>query len=574
MRVLSITTGDPAGIGPEITVKALQFHRLLPGLAYVVYGRYPFLNQGHSIKQINDISEVEAPGLYHILIDDASIVPGFPSFTSGKIALDILKRVASDINSQQVHAVLTAPVSKEWIRHTDAHFIGHTEFFAEESNVSEVIMSFWGPTFNLSLLTTHLPIEEISQHIQPDFLRKKLKLIVKETIKLLPKAKFAILGVNPHAGENGAFGSEDQTISMILAELKETDNIVIDGPFPADTFFNSKYEQYQMIISAYHDQGLVPFKLLSFNRGVNVTLGLPYFRASVDHGTAFDIAASFQANHTSMSTALQFLENRLTQNVKVTSSYGVFAEFYDHYMQHVQYDDWVEFILTQFTFLKKRNPHRILEIACGTANIATRMKRKGLNVTACDLSEDMLSVAAAKANKPDLYQADMVDPIAEEKYDLIICLFDSINYLVDEQKVLTMLQHVKSGLMSGGIFIFDISTHLNSLDYFDDYLNVDEDPGNVVIHRANFDNNTWMQYNDLSLFVKKNNIFFRFREKHEQRIYKTKEILEMVEKSGMKLLGIYGGLIPKNLKNHNPGKLDHYYTRIFFMLQKPDTLKK
>jgi 4-hydroxythreonine-4-phosphate dehydrogenase len=570
MKVLAITTGDPAGIGPEITVKALQFHVLRPEIAYVVYGRYPFINQGHKIKSISDISEVKSPGLYHIPIDDESVVPGFPSFTSGKIALEILKQVSEDLNSKKADAVLTAPISKSGIRHTDEEFIGHTEFFAKESNIKDVIMSFWGPTLNLSLLSTHISLSNISTYILPDLLRLKYKLIVEETRKLIPNAKFAMLGVNPHAGEEGAFGTEDMVISEVLEGLKETDNIIIDGPFPADTFFKSKYEHYDMVISAYHDQGLIPFKLLSFNRGVNVTLGLPYYRASVDHGTAFDIAGKQKADHTSMSAALEFLENRLTPALKQSSSYGVFAEFYDHYMQHVKYDDWVEFILSQFTHLKKRNPHHILEIACGTANIATRMKRKGLNVTACDLSEEMLSVAAGKQNKPDLYQADMLDPIDENKYDLILCLFDSINYLTDQNKVGIMLKHVEKGLMEGGIFIFDISTHLNSLDYFDDYLNVDENPSNVVIHRAYFDNNSWMQYNDLSLFVKNGNIFFRFQEKHEQRIYKTKEILEMVEKSGMKLLGVYGGLIPRNLKNHNPSKLDHYYTRIFFILQKPD----
>ncbi|HNX01824.1 MAG TPA: 4-hydroxythreonine-4-phosphate dehydrogenase PdxA, partial [Candidatus Cloacimonadota bacterium] len=315
---------------------------------------------------------------------------------------------------------------------------------------------------------------------------------------------------------------------------------------------------------------LVPFKLLSFGKGVNVTLGLPYLRASVDHGTAFDIADENCASHSSMSAALDLLEKKLTANSSPRTSYNEFAEYYDHYMQHVQYDDWVEFILTQFTHLKKRNPHYTLEIACGTANISTRLKRKGLNVTACDLSEDMLSVAARKAYKPKLYQADMLSPIEKDKYDLILCLFDSINYLMDQNQVSQMLHHVENGLMNGGLFIFDISTHLNSLDYFDDYLNVDENQNNVVFHRAHFDHNAWIQYNDLSLFVKKGNIFFRFNEKHEQRIYKTKDILELISVTKFKLLGVYGGLIPKNLKNSNPSKLDHYYTRIFFVLQKPD----
>ncbi|MCK4311139.1 MAG: 4-hydroxythreonine-4-phosphate dehydrogenase PdxA, partial [Candidatus Cloacimonetes bacterium] len=391
MKRIAITTGDPAGIGFEITSKVLRFLELKKNIIYIVYGKLKRFKDGNEICEIDNISKAISPDkIYWIEINSKNITIGKPTKESGKIAYEILRRCAEDLNSKKLDAVVTCPISKEAIHLIHPDFIGHTEFFAKKSGTKDVIMSFWGPYFNLALLTTHIAVSEVSKTLSKDIQKTKLKLIYEEVSKIIKSPKMAMLAINPHAGESGAFGLEDILVKSVLDELAE-ENINIDGPFPADMFFSRKATEYDLIISAFHDQGLIPFKMISTEEGVNVTLGLPFIRTSVDHGTAFDIAGKGIASEKSLLQAIRFAEKLLFPSKKIqVRNYSLFAKYYDKYMSHVSYDKWVNFLLKQFSKSHNENPKRVLELACGTANISNRLVKKGLHVDASDISEEML----------------------------------------------------------------------------------------------------------------------------------------------------------------------------------------
>jgi 4-hydroxythreonine-4-phosphate dehydrogenase len=569
MKKIAITTGDPAGIGPEITAKALRFYQLQSEIVYIVYGRSPDFEDGNLVKKIDDADEAKEPGIiFYIEIDDQTVLSGKQSSLSGQIALRILKRCADDLNKKKIHAVVTCPISKHEIRETDPDFIGHTEFFAGTSRTSNVIMSFWGPYFNLALLTTHLAVCDVSGTLARPLLLEKFRLIHKNAVKLLNKPRLAMLAVNPHAGEQGAFGNEDELISSVLDQLR-AENINIDGPFPADTFFSRKSNKYNLIISAYHDQGLIPFKMISSNKGVNVTLGLPYIRTSVDHGTAFDIAGLDIASDHSLTQAIKMAEIQLLPKVKVfPKNYELFAQYYDQYMNHVSYKDWIEFLLNQYLKKNHENPQNILELACGTANISCRLVKRHLQVEASDLSSEMLKIASQKPFAPKLSCRDMLSPIMENSYDLIILLFDSINYLLKETQINVLLSNISKGLKDNGLFIFDISTLSNCEKNFDGFINLEDNEDQYLIHHSDLDYESMIQTTNLTFFELNSFLYKRGDEIHKQKIYRTKEIISLIDKSPLHLNGIYTIENDTNLINQDPELLDRDLSRLFFVLEK------
>ncbi|MBN1327126.1 MAG: 4-hydroxythreonine-4-phosphate dehydrogenase PdxA, partial [Candidatus Cloacimonetes bacterium] len=397
MKKIAITTGDPAGIGIELTSRIVRFFLLPKRLIIIVYGSIDQYPDGNMVRQITSPAEAISPGIiYWIKIEDPRIKPGKPSSLSGKIALEILSRCAADLNSGKLDGVVTCPVSKEFIRQTKNDFIGHTEFFADTANNPEVVMSFWSDKFILALLTTHLAICDLHQILTPELIESRIRLIFAEISKLRPgQHRFACLGVNPHAGEQGAFGAEDEMIGEILKKLARED-INIDGPFPADTFFAYHAGEYDVVISAYHDQGLIPFKMLNRDEGVNVTLGLPFIRTSVDHGTAFDLAGTGKASDKSLLKALNLAMEMVGVKSPKTPVYDNFAPFYDHYMAHVNYQSWIKIILQHYNKRFKKTPAEILELACGTCNISCLLVKKGMSVDAWDNSSEMLKIASRK----------------------------------------------------------------------------------------------------------------------------------------------------------------------------------
>jgi len=569
MKRIGITTGDPAGIGPEITAKALQFLKLKKEYIYIVYGRVDKFDCGNKILKIESISHaVDSNKIYQIEIDDPEIRPGKPSSKSGEIALKILESSKIDLEAKELHAVVTCPISKDEIRKTDDTFIGHTEFYAGEAAKDDVIMSFWGPYFNLALLTTHLAVCDVSKKLDEASLIKKFTTIYKQACLQKDYPKIAMLAHNPHAGENGAFGSEDELVKLVLKNL-EAEGVFIDGPFPADTFFSTKAPQYDLIISSYHDQGLIPFKMLSNEEGVNVTLGLPFIRTSVDHGTAFDIAGENRASEASLEKAIIFAEKQLDPGaVTSETTYSTFAKYYDKYMEHVDYDMWTELLLTTYTRRHKCNPAKTLELACGTGNIASRFVAKGLEIDASDFSAEMLKIAASKANPAHYFRADMLEPIVKESYDLILLVFDSINYLMDKDKISALLKNAYQGLTEKGMFIFDVSTLNNCEDYFDGFVNLEDKPNEYLIHQSEFDGDKNIQKSHLTFFLKQGFQFKRYDEIHQQRIYPTAELVELIKQSGFKLHAIHSTESRKNLILSKYHTLDNKFPRLFFILEK------
>jgi len=307
MAIIGITIGDPAGIGSEIVLKVLRKYAV--DHTIILYGAFPEntdLTRFSKIYHPNEIKD-SGKGIYWIpSVNDMCFVPGKPSRESGIAAYNAIKKAGEHALDGFIDAIVTAPISKHYIQLSHSDFIGHTEFFARQAQCSEVVMSFFSDKLNVALLTTHCALYEVSSNLTIENVVKKIHIINNSLKKFfhITKPKLAILGLNPHAGENGAFGKEEVEILQPATVILQNEGVEIDGPFPADTFFAGDYHKYDMIISPYHDQGLIPFKMLSFDAGVNVTLGLPYIRTSVDHGTAFDIAGKGMASQRSLFEAI------------------------------------------------------------------------------------------------------------------------------------------------------------------------------------------------------------------------------------------------------------------------------
>ena len=569
MKKIAITTGDPAGIGSEITSKSFRFFELKKNITFIIYGKIKLFKDGNQVMKIDRAEEAISPEkVYWIEIDDDKIKTGKPTRRSGEIAYQILERCSKDLNSRLIDAVVTCPVSKEAIHQSQSDFIGHTEFFAKRSGTENVIMSFWGPHFNLALLTTHLAVADVPGLLTKAFLETRFRLIYQEVCKLLKKPKIAMLAINPHAGESGAFGKEDILVKSVLDQLKES-GIAIDGPFPADTFFAYHATKYNLIISAFHDQGLIPFKMLSMEEGVNVTLGLPYIRTSVDHGTAFDIAGTGKASEKSLLKAILFAEMLLFPTKQIEKrNYSIFAKYYDTYMSHVDYNKWVNFILKQFNKIHKENPKRILELACGTANVSCQLVKKGLQVDASDISAEMLNIAARKPFSPNLSQIDMIAILPADTYDLVILLFDSINYILQKKDIFTLLNNVHHTLQPGGLFIFDLTTPRNCENNFDGFINIEEDEDEFFIHQSDFDSANFIQKTHLTFFLKKGFLYSRKDEIHKQKIYKADEMVKLIGETNFQFKGIYSIGYDENLLNRETYILDSNFSRLFFVLEK------
>ncbi|MBI9031907.1 4-hydroxythreonine-4-phosphate dehydrogenase PdxA [bacterium] len=568
MKVIGISTGDPTGIGPEVTAKALRYHNLLPDIAIVVYGKFITSNNGHQPIKIHDISQVRHGAcLYHLEIDNPELSLGNPSAESGKVAIAILDKIVEDVKNKHLDALVTAPVSKKHIRDTGYDFIGHTEFLQTKLAADNVAMTFWSDDLKVGLLTTHLPLHQLEKVLTPEYCQAKLKLIYSEVNKLMKDPKIALLAKNPHAGEHGAFGETDEMFKKLLVELSQ-ENIHIAGPFPADTFFSYNRQEYDFIISSYHDQGLIPFKMLAGGKGVNVTLGLPVYRASAEHGTAFDIAQDNKADFSSMQSAIYWVEDKLSQHHKLSKEYGEFSNFYDNYMAHVNYDQWTAKINVWIDQYAKDKPKRIFEIACGTGEITRRLVGDEREVMGGDISEIMLHLAEKKCPEITLHRHNMLDPLPVENLDLAVCVFDSINYLLEEKLVLNLFQNVYTALNPKGLFIFDISTIFNSEENLDGFINYEEYANYKVLHTSDWDPDNETQKSYLDIFKKNKTIYQNFSETHYQKIYSVRQIRALLEDSGLEILAIYNGTDNLNLINYYPEDLDERFSRIYFIVNK------
>ncbi|MCX5641983.1 MAG: 4-hydroxythreonine-4-phosphate dehydrogenase PdxA [Candidatus Omnitrophica bacterium] len=300
--VLGVTIGDPAGIGPEITLKALAGIKTGPEIKFVLFGDEPVLKR--TGLPVPEGVTVVSSGI----INNQSFTKGKVSSLTGKAAYRYFSDAISFLEKGKIKALVTAPVSKEAINLAGFKFRGHTEVLAEKFGAVDYGMLFSAGRFRLLLLTTHLPLSGVSEEITADLIFRKVRLadrFLKSGLGLR-NPKILVCGLNPHAGEGGYLGKEEAAIFKPAIALLLKEGVAVSGPVSADSAYRIyRGGGFHLMVSAYHDQMLPLFKALYFNQGVNVTIGLPVIRTSPDHGTAFDLAYKNIANSRSMEAAIK-----------------------------------------------------------------------------------------------------------------------------------------------------------------------------------------------------------------------------------------------------------------------------
>lgn len=313
MKTIVFSCGDINGIGPEIIVKSIKklqdkLNIVLPIPIDVFEATLDFTG----IKLSYQLFRAEKPltsGLSIIDIKSKGISPGTPTPESGRISFESIKTAFKLVQSGVADAIVTAPISKKALGLAGINFPGHTEMFQQWCGVEYPLMTFLSDNLKCALVTIHIPVSDISSSLTTEklqFITENFLYSLKNDLGIV-KPRVAILGLNPHAGEEGRIGKEETEIIAPLIETFEDDNII--GPLVPDAFFgNGSYKLFDAYIAMYHDQGLIPFKLLNFNKGVNFTAGLPIVRTSPDHGTAFDIAWKGKADESSFFEAVKWAE--------------------------------------------------------------------------------------------------------------------------------------------------------------------------------------------------------------------------------------------------------------------------
>lgn len=313
--VVGISIGDLNGIGIEVILKTFQDKRMLDFCTPVIFGstkstsyHKKLINSQTQIHGITSIKQIahNKVNLLNIWKEEVPIEIGNATKISGEYALKSLEATVEHLKENTVDVLVTAPINKENIQSEEFNFAGHTEYL-EDKLEGESLMILISENLRVGLITGHIPVAQISKTITPELIKKKVAIMHATLVKDfgISKPKIAVLGLNPHCGDKGVIGKEDDDIiKPTITQIQETGKIVF-GPYAADGFFGSNtYKQFDGILAMYHDQGLAPFKALSFGNGVNYTAGLSEIRTSPDHGTAFEIAGKNQANHTSFKEAL------------------------------------------------------------------------------------------------------------------------------------------------------------------------------------------------------------------------------------------------------------------------------
>ncbi len=312
---LGISIGDLNGIGGEIVLKTFEDSRMLDFCTPVIFASVKTLSflKKHfdltlNFQGIEDASQaIEGKiNVVNVWKENVSIDFGVEDPAVGKYAFKSLEAATKALKNDEIDVLVTAPINKNTIQSEDFNFPGHTNYLAKELE-GESLMFMITDKLKIGLLTDHVPLKDIAQEITPQLIEKKISIIQKTLREdfRIQKPRIAVLGINPHSGDNGLIGKEDETIlKPTLEKLRAKDNLIY-GPYAADSFFGSKnHENFDAVIASYHDQGLIPFKTLSFGEGVNFTAGLKKVRTSPDHGTAFEIAGKNCANINSFKEAV------------------------------------------------------------------------------------------------------------------------------------------------------------------------------------------------------------------------------------------------------------------------------
>jgi 4-phospho-D-threonate 3-dehydrogenase / 4-phospho-D-erythronate 3-dehydrogenase len=317
--ILALTMGDPVGVGPEIIVKTLADSQIYQVCRPLVLGDFPALERARlELSPAANIHLAERPGLGRYKAGTIDLMPlselkpgdleyGRPTRANGKATISYILKAIELALARQVAGMVTAPISKLSMNLSGYRYPGHTELLADKTGTPEVVMMLAGGEFRVILATIHCALAEVPGRLSPDGLLRLFRLVCQALAQDfgLAGAPLAVAALNPHAGEGGMFGREEEEIIIPAIKAAQAAGLPVEGPFPADTlFWRHRHGEFAGVVCMYHDQGLIPLKLLHFMDGVNVTLGLPIIRTSVDHGTAYDLAGTGQAAPDSLKAAI------------------------------------------------------------------------------------------------------------------------------------------------------------------------------------------------------------------------------------------------------------------------------
>ncbi len=313
---IGITHGDLNGIGYEVILKALNDVRMLDMFTPVIYGlsrvlSYHCKSLNFNSFNFNTIKSAEQArnakiNLVNLSNDEIRLEFGKSTKVAGKYAFEALEAATRDLKDKHIDVVVTAPIDKSNIHSEAFNFPGHTEYFGSCFESNNYLMMMVNDKLRIATVTGHIPVKDVASTITSDMILTKLNTLEASlTMDFgIEKPKIAILGLNPHAGELGLLGQEENDIIIPAVEQAKSDGKLVFGPFPADAFFATEYSKFDAILAMYHDQGLIPFKTMAFDGGVNFTAGLPVVRTSPAHGTAYDKAGKNQASAKAMRQAI------------------------------------------------------------------------------------------------------------------------------------------------------------------------------------------------------------------------------------------------------------------------------
>ncbi|MDY6987250.1 MAG: 4-hydroxythreonine-4-phosphate dehydrogenase PdxA [Thermodesulfobacteriota bacterium] len=329
--IVGITMGDPVGIGPEIILKALSETSLYDICRPLVLGDIQVL-RGANQRVKTDLSlrpvdgpeaayyrfgEIDVVGLSNL--DHARLRPGHPTKETGRAMVNYITQGADWAMEGRTNALATCPINKMAMRKAGFAFEGHTELLAQQTKTSKYVMMLAGSRLRVALVTIHLPLAEVSKNLTTEAVLQTIR-ITHEALRDsfgIPRPKLSVAALNPHAGEGGLFGDEEARIICPALDKAALEGVHVSGPFPPDTIFYWALKgKWDAVISMYHDQGLIPFKIVHFQDGVNTTLGLPIVRTSVDHGTAYDIAGTGEADPGSLIAAIGMAAHQAVERAK------------------------------------------------------------------------------------------------------------------------------------------------------------------------------------------------------------------------------------------------------------------
>jgi 4-hydroxythreonine-4-phosphate dehydrogenase len=325
---VGISIGDVNGIGLEIIIKTLADSKIYNYFTPIVYGHTKVASFYRRVTEVSELNfnvidhpsqaQDKRANMINCWDEEVKIEPGVPNKEVGKFAFASLERATADLLKGDIDALVTAPINKDTIQSDSFDFPGHTEYLQDRDGAAESLMFLVSDTLRVGVVTGHIPVAKVAESISIEKILSKLKLMNASLQNdfWIRKPKIAVLGLNPHASDNGLIGNEEHTAIIPAIEEARANDILAFGPYAADGFFaNGTYLQFDAVLAMYHDQGLIPFKQIAFESGVNFTAGLKFVRTSPDHGTAYDIAGKNMASEISFCeaifTALHIAKHRI-----------------------------------------------------------------------------------------------------------------------------------------------------------------------------------------------------------------------------------------------------------------------